>query len=135
MFEGPRIATTCHNLKSLNGLEHEAMKLIYKEVSLGRVAGPFLKSPFTNLRLSPVGLVSKKDGSFRLIHHLSYPQGSSVNDFTDQSFSSVKYTSFDEALEMLVSLEQGALVSRLDIKSAFRLLPVHTSDFSLLGYN
>lgn len=67
------------------------MKLINKEVSLGRVAGPFFKSPFTNLRLSPVGLVSKKDGSFRLIHHLSYPQGSSVNDFIDQSFSSVKY--------------------------------------------
>lgn len=35
---------------------------------------------------------------------------------------------------MLASLGQGALVSPLDIESSFRLLPVHTPDFSLLGY-
>ena len=51
-------------------------KLI-KEVALGRVAGPFSTAPFPSLRVSPVDLVPKKDGDFRLIHHLS--QYDSVN--------------------------------------------------------
>lgn len=41
-YEGPRIARTCYNLKSLNGREHKAMKLIKKKVSLGWVACAFL---------------------------------------------------------------------------------------------
>lgn len=35
---------------------------------------------------------------------------------------------------MLSKLGHEALVARLDIKNAFRLLPVHKSDFQLLGY-
>lgn len=35
---------------------------------------------------------------------------------------------------MLEKLCSGALMARLDDKSAFRLLPVHPSDFQLLGY-
>ncbi|KAJ8297896.1 hypothetical protein KUTeg_024427 [Tegillarca granosa] len=46
----------------------------------------------------------------------------------------VNYTPFDSALEMLATMGKGALAARLDIKSAFRLLPIHPSDFDLLGY-
>ena len=67
-------------------------------------------------------------GLFRLIHHLSYQSGSSVNDFIDSELCSVNYTSFEVALEMLAKLGNGALVAHLDIKSAFRLLPIHPSD-------
>lgn len=133
-YQGPRVASNCKNLKSLHSLQEEAMHTINKEISLGRVAGPFIHSPLQNLRLSPVGMVPKKDGSFRLIHHLSYPHGSSVNDFIDKNVCTVKYSSFDEALNMLANLGPGALIARLDIKSAFRLLPVHKSDFELLGF-
>lgn len=34
---------------------------------------------------------------------------------------------------MLASLGKGALVSRLDIKTAFRLLHIYTSDFNFRG--
>ena len=44
----------------------------------------------------------------------------------------MNYTSFDTALEMLEKLGTGALIARLDIKSAFRLLPIHPS--VRLGY-
>lgn len=110
------------------------MQAVNKELILGRVAGPFVFSPLPNLRLSAVGMVPKKDGSFRLIHHLSYPSGSSVNDFIDKSLCSVKYSSFDKALCMLANLGPGAQIARLDIKSAFRLLPIHISEFELLGF-
>ena len=51
-----------------------------KELKLGRIAGPFSEKPLSSLRLSPLGLIPKKaPGEFRLIHHLSFPYGTSVN--------------------------------------------------------
>lgn len=35
---------------------------------------------------------------------------------------------------MLAKLGRGALVARLDLNSAFRLLPINPSDFDLLGF-
>lgn len=52
-----------------------------KEVLEGRVVGPFSAPPFQNFRISPLGHIPKNDPqSFRLIHHLSFPAGSSLND-------------------------------------------------------
>ena len=49
---------------------------LQKELSLGRMAGPFDSSPFDDFAISPIGLVPKKtQGAFRMIHHLSYPAG------------------------------------------------------------
>ena len=46
-----------------------------KEVSLGRVAGPFSTPPFPNFQVSPIGLVPKKySDKFRTIFHLSFPK-------------------------------------------------------------
>lgn len=59
------------------------MKLINEEFSLGRVAGPFANPQLPNIRLLPIGLVLKKDGSLKFIHYLLYPKGSSVNDSID----------------------------------------------------
>ena len=133
-YEGPREATDCVNLASLKEKENIAFDIALKEISLGRLAGPFDQRPLPNLRLSPVGLVPKKDGTYRLIHHLSHPEGSSVNDFIPNKFCTVQYASFDNALSILAKLGRGSIAVRLDIKSAFRLLPVHPSDFDLLGY-
>lgn len=109
--------------------------VVNKEVSLGRVAGPFDVPPMLNLRISPIGLVPKATpGDFRLIHHLSYPEGESVNDFIDQKVCSVQYAKFDDAVSMIQHLGNGALLAKADIKSAFRLLIVSPGDFELLGF-
>lgn len=47
----------------------------------------------------------------------------------------VQYTNFDEVVKLVVSVGKGALMAKADIESAFRLLPVHPSDFELLGMN
>ncbi|KAJ8306736.1 hypothetical protein KUTeg_015777 [Tegillarca granosa] len=117
-YDGPRYATECKKLKPAFLFEHEELKTIVKENNW-----PFLYKPFSNLRISPIALVPKHDGSRRLIHHLSYPKGSSVNDYIVEKYCSVKYTSFETALSMLASFGR-----------AFRLLPIHPSDFELLGY-
>ena len=108
---------------------------IETEVAAGRVAGPFDSRPLQTLRISPLGLVPKHDpGQFRLVHHLSYPSGDSVNDFINPELCSVQYTSFDEAVHMVQDLGRGCLLGKSDIKSAFRLLPVSPLDFDQLGF-
>lgn len=107
---------------------------IDKEVYEGRVVGPFREPPVPNLRVSPLGLVPKKvEGEYRLIHHLSYPEGRSVNDQIPHELCSVHYTSFDTTIRMIRACGVGAELAKCDVKSAFRLLPVHPADFELLG--
>jgi len=133
-YSGPRLASNSPNLLSVQRNPELALQLVLKEVSLGRVAGPFITRPIYDLRLSPLGLVPKHDGSMRLIHHLSYPFGEGVNDYIDPDKCSVNYSSFDHAVQMVSDLGPGSLMGKMDIKSAFRLLPVHPDDFSLLGF-
>ena len=46
---------------------------------------------------------------------------------------SLKYITVDHAIEHIVSMGQGALLAKIDVQSAFRLLPVHPADRHLLG--
>ena len=67
-----------------------------------------------------MGLVPQKDGDFRLIHHLSYPDCDSVNYFIDPDIFHVNYSSIDEAVSMIQLMGQGAILAKTDPKSAFR---------------
>ena len=58
---------------------------------------------------------------------------SSINDSIDPSYCEVTYASFDVAVRIVASAGPGALMAKADIQSAFRLLPIHPSDFELLG--
>ena len=65
-----------------------------------------------------------------MIVDLSAPRGSSINDFISQEDFSVQYSHFDDAVNIVSSLGPGALMSKLEIKSAFCLCQ---SDWKLLG--
>ncbi|XP_067318612.1 uncharacterized protein [Anolis sagrei] len=132
---GPRRSYTSGNLKSAAQMPEVLSGKIAKELAAGRIAGPFLAPPLDNFRVSPLGVVPKKaPGEFRLIHHLSYPRGASVNDAIPPELCSVKYASFDHAVSLVQAKGPGALMAKCDIQSAFRLLPVHPDDFNLLGF-
>ena len=134
-YTGPRSALKASNLKSCKDLPNIVHAKISKEVSLGRVKGPFPQQPFPVMKISPIGIVPKKaPGEYRLIHHLSYPKGKSVNDFIDKTFASVHYTTFDDAVDCLIRVGPGCFMSKTDIDSAFRLIPVHPNDHPLLGF-
>jgi hypothetical protein len=121
-------------LKSIAEHLEIATAKIAEEVALGRMAGPFDQSPMDKFRCSPIGLVPKREtGKYRLIHHLSWPRGSSVNDGISDEESRVSYTKFDTVVEKLLRPGRGTLMAKADIKSAFRLMPVHPNDFGLLG--
>jgi hypothetical protein len=38
--------------------------------------------------------------SWRMITHLSYPEGRGINDFIDPDLCTVRYTSFDNVVEI-----------------------------------
>jgi hypothetical protein len=70
----------------------------------------------------------------RVIHHLSWPRttaqtsvNASIVDFD------VKLDAFDKALRILKSIGKGCLMSKIDIESAYRCIPVRPEDWPLLG--
>ena len=72
-------------------------------------------------------------GEYRLNFDLSYPRGASINAGILREDSSVSYTRFDEVIHMIRAEGNGSFPFKVNIKSAFRLLPIHTQDFALLG--
>lgn len=134
-YSGPRVARDSNNLRSTLLNPEIINSQINKEIIAGRVAGPFNERPLPNLIVSPIGLVPKKTpGEFRMIHHLSYPPGESINDYIDPALCTVQYTSFDQAIKMIQDLGQHCKLFKSDIKSAYRLIPIKPSDFELLGF-
>ena len=46
----------------------------------------------------------------------------------------MQYTHFDRATELVRRAGKNALMSKVDVMNAFRLLPVRPEDWKLLGY-
>lgn len=80
-YFGSPLAIRSPNLKSTMDNPTSVNNKLSKELAAGRIVGPYDTPPFETFRVSPLGIVPKKlPGEFRLIHHLSYPEGLSVND-------------------------------------------------------
>ena len=74
-----------------------------------------------------------KPDKWRLIVDLSSPKGYSVNDAIASELCSVSYTSVDRAVDFVRHLGEGCLLAKLDLKEAYRAVPVHPSDQRLLA--
>ena len=68
-----------------------------------------------------------------LITDLSYPPNKSVNDGISPDDCSLEYTTVDKVATIVLRLGKGTLLAKIDIKSAYRIIPVHPADRSLLG--
>ena len=124
-----------NNLKSCLNSEEIVENKLTKEINKGRISEGYVSPPYCNFVCSPIGLVPKKvEGEFRLIHHLSYPKGTSVNDGIPDYLSTVSYATVDTAIKEIKKLGKGAFIAKSDIESAFRLLPVRKQDYHLLGF-
>ncbi|KAL9964522.1 hypothetical protein ACROYT_G028176 [Oculina patagonica] len=132
-YQGPRHHRITPNLKSTLLHPEAVTEALQKELSRGHTAGPFSSLPLPTLQCSPLGVVPKKDGSWRIIMDLSSPRGSSINDFISKEDYTLHYASFDQALSLVASFGTGALMAKLDLKHAFRLCPVSPMDRDLLG--
>ncbi|RLJ22836.1 hypothetical protein DJ031_00175 [bacterium endosymbiont of Escarpia laminata] len=132
----PQLNVGMRNLKSADEFPGVIDHKLSKELGLGRVLGPFeVPPPLRNYIISPLGVVPKKAaGEFRMIHHLSYPEGSSVNDFIPKEFSSVRYATIYDAIEFIKHSPRLVYMAKVDIESAFRIIPIAPADRPLLGF-
>ncbi|KAF5379032.1 hypothetical protein D9615_006011 [Tricholomella constricta] len=99
-------------------------------------AGPFPSPPLPNFRCSPLGAVGRKrnPGKLCVINHLSWPKGKSVNDGIPDHEAHIVYDMFARAVQDLRQSGSGALMAKLDLKEAFRHIPVRAADWHLLGF-
>lgn len=88
------------------------------------------RSHINRMGLTPKG---HTPGKWRLITDLSYPEGASVNDGILPRLCSLHYTTVESVALAAQRLGKGTLLAKIDIKSAYRLVPVHRHDHQLLG--
>ena len=80
-------------------------------------------------------MVPKKEkGEFRVIHHLSFPAGASVNDGISQSHKTVHYQNIDCAVQLIKYFGKGCLLAKSDILHAYKIVPVARESFKLMGF-
>ena len=105
------------------------------EVSQHHVAGPFDKAAVPRVHISRFGVIPKghQPNKWRLIVDLSHPTEFSVNDGIPKHLCSLSYITIDTAIRQILAFGPGTLLAKIDIKSAFRLLPVHPADRHLLA--
>ncbi len=134
-FAGSQSEQTCRNLST--ALEHPDTITadLAALCSQQRMHGPFSSLPLPQFRTSLLGVVSRprNPAKLRVINHLSWPDGSSVNDGIPDTEASIVYEAFDSAVSEIRRLGRGCLLAKLDLKDAFRHIPICPADWNLLG--
>ena len=132
-YNGPRAAVVTKNMQSSVANPEVVQQTVRKEVESGWSEGPFASTPFPNFVVNSIGVIPKKSGGFRMITDLSRPEGGVNNAICKEDFT-LQYASVDDAVAILQRLGTSAVMCKLDIKDAFRLIPVRKADWPLLGY-
>jgi len=133
-FKGPIPPLCQKNLPSATKHPQVIQNKLEKEIFKGRIAGPFIKPPLPDFIVSPLGVVPKKTpGEFRVIHHESYPSGSSVNDGIPKSLTSVHYATLQNAVQHIKSFGPSCFLAKTDIQDAFWIIPIHPDSYHLTG--
>ena len=108
---------------------------ITKENVGGNILGPFTQGMAGKIHINRFGVIPKKHqpGKWRLITDLSFPEGHSINDAISSDLCSLSYVTVNEVAKAAISLGKGAQIAKIDIKSAYRLIPVCAYDRKWLG--
>ena len=61
------------------------------------------------------------------------PAGHSVNDGIEKELSSLHYISIDDVVACIVRLGKDTILAKIDVKQAYRIVPLNPSDRQLLG--
>ena len=133
-YQGHKCKGCEDNMKSAKEHPQVVDDYIMKECLAGRLLGPLDPQMFTEVQVSRFGVIPKSEpGSWRLILDLSSPEGRSVNDGINPESCSLSYITVDDAVRAIVSTGEGAMLAKVNIKSAYRIIPVHPEDRPLLG--
>lgn len=87
------------------------------------------------MHVSSFGVIPKKGqpGKWCLILDLFSPDGASVNDGINLENFTLHYITVNQVIRMVSSFGTGAITTKFDMESAYRNIPVHPADRTLLG--
>ena len=133
----PVVSHDCHNLQTVLKEPAVVDALFKKEVAKGFMIGPFVVSPFSLYRVSPIGVATRKYlGKKRLIIDLSAPHNGvvpSIKSLIPREQFSPYYASVDNAIRMRTTAGSGSWLGKADITDAFKVMPLHPSQWHLFG--
>ena len=95
------------NLASAHQQPNAIDATLKKECEAGHILGPFQTPPFKIFHTSGLGVIPKYDGGWRIIYHLSPPDGCSISDFIDPFTCSLTFCSIDDAYTIINKLGPG----------------------------
>ena len=131
-----QLRTNPRNLMSALVHPEVVQDYLDRECKAGRLVGPFKQTDLPMIHCSPFGVIPKKgQDAWRLIVDLSSPKGRSVNDGIREELASLSYVTIDQVCNKILELGQGTSMAKTDVKSAFRIVPIHPGDRELLGLN
>ena len=134
--EAPQCRTSTANTPSAR--QHAAVvdQYFQAQVSKGYMAGPFPSAECSGVIASSIAVIPKKDpGKFRIIVDMSSPKNASINDNIRRQHTHVAYSSVEDAAHLMQHLGINALLAKIDVKEAYRIIPIHPEDRPFLGLN
>ena len=93
-----------------------------------------VQQPRLRFICSSLGLVPKYDGGWRRIHHLSHHFRKLMNDYIPDRAGEVRYSCFQEVLQLVTNTGRQWIILKRDVKDAFRNVPVAPQPQWLLGF-
>ena len=122
------------NMPAASLCEGKIDEFLATECAAGRTLGPFERELVPMVYVSRLGAVPKSTlEKYRLIVDLSHPENQSVNDGISESRCSLSYVSVEEVARTVLELGRGTRMAKVDIRNAYRNVPVHPDDRWLLG--
>jgi len=122
------------NAPSIKKCGPEFTETLKKWVQEGHVAGPFNEPPVPNLRLNSLMAEEQKD-KIRPVLNMSNPKGKSFNDNIDTlSVGRATMSSAKQFGKALLRSGRGSLMSKMDMKDAYKLIPARPEDYRLQGF-
>ena len=122
------------NMKSAVENPQVVHNYLEEECKAGRVVGLICPGEYPFVHTSSFGVIPKSTpGKWRLIVDLSSPERGSVNNGIRESWCSLTYATVDDAIRGIVSNGRGALLIKVDIRSAYRVVQIHPDDRWLMG--
>ena len=140
-FSGSECPVTGSNARNTVHNKVAVETKLHSELECGRYAGPFDRPPpFDNIKCTPLALREKSTpGTWRLTHNLSFPYDeTSTNAGIPSEKASVKYANIGDAIVIIQILKRRGgrrvFMAKCDIAEAFRNLPLHPSQYHLVGF-
>ena len=137
VLTAPTVSFVAKNLLSAASDPDTVSRLLASEVAKGYVIGPFSSPPFSLFRVNEIGVATRKySGKKRLIFDLSAPHNGpvpSINSLIPLAPFSLHYATVDNAINLIKLAGVGSWLSKADITDAFKIVPVHPSQWPLFG--